>query len=113
MSQKHLLTQDLTVSQILRTYGKQFRQITEQYSDGHNGRCAMGVIMSYFGWDGKHNSDITTNLQAALPTLANASLRDDFIIIELNDSGMTFDEIADYLDRTNSVRTAGTAEHCR
>jgi hypothetical protein len=99
MSQKQLLTQDLAVSQILRTYGKQFRQITEQYSDGHNGRCAMGVVMSYFGWDGKHDSDMTTSLRAALPILANASLRDDFFIIELNDSGMNFDEIADYLDQ--------------
>jgi hypothetical protein len=97
--QQQLLTQNLTVSQILRTYGKQFKQIKEQYSDGQNGRCAIGVIMSYFGWDGKLNSDITTSLQAALPTLTNAGLRDDFFIIELNDSGMTFDEIAGYLDR--------------
>jgi hypothetical protein len=96
--QQQLLTQDVTVSQILRTYGKQFRQITKQYSDGHNGRCAIGVVMSYFGWDGKHDSDITASIQAALPTLANASLRDDFFIIELNDSGMTFNEIAEYLD---------------
>jgi 3'-phosphoadenosine 5'-phosphosulfate sulfotransferase (PAPS reductase)/FAD synthetase len=78
---------------------KQGGQITERYSDGRNGRCAMGVIMSYFGWDGVHDSDITTSLQAALPTLSNGGLRDDFSIIELNDSGMTFDEIADYLDR--------------
>ena len=97
--QQQLLTQNLTVSQILRTYGKQFKQIKEQYSDGQNGRCAIGVIMSYFGWDGKLNSDITTSLQAALPTLSNGGLRDDFFIIELNDSGMTFDEIADYLDK--------------
>ena len=97
--QQQLLTQNLTVSQILRTYGKQFKQIKEQYSDGHSGRCAIGVIMSYFGWDGKLSSDITTSLQAALPTLTNAGLRDDFFIIELNDSGMTFDEIAGYLDR--------------
>jgi hypothetical protein len=102
MSQIQLLTQELTVSHILRTYGKQFRQITELYSDGRNGRCAMGVVLSYFGWDGRLDSDITTSLQAALPTLANASLGEDFFIIELNDSGMTFDEIADYLDRTNS-----------
>jgi hypothetical protein len=94
-----LKQQELTVSQILRTYGKQFEQITERYSDGRNGRCAMGVIMSYFGGDGAHDSDITTSLQAALPTLSNGGLRDDFSIIELNDSGMTFDEIADYLDR--------------
>ncbi|HZA70235.1 MAG TPA: hypothetical protein VE548_11105 [Nitrososphaeraceae archaeon] len=46
-----LLKQELSVSQILRVNGKQFTQITEQYSDGRNGRCAMGVILSYFGWD--------------------------------------------------------------
>jgi hypothetical protein len=97
--QLQVLKQELTVPQILRTYGKQFTQITERYSDGHNGRCAMGVIMSYFGWDGADDSDITTSLQAALPTLSNGGLRDDFSIIELNDSGMTYDEIANYLDR--------------
>jgi hypothetical protein len=102
MSQQQLLLKqkELTVPQILRTYGKQFTQITERYSDGHNGRCAMGVIMSYFGWDGVHDSDITASLQAALPTLSNGGgLREYYSIIELNDSGMTFDEIANYLDR--------------
>ena len=99
MRQQQELQQQLTVSQILRTYGKQFKQITERYSNGRDGRCAMGVIMSYFGWDGARDSDITTSLQAALPTLSNGGLRDDFFIIELNDSGMTFDEIADYLDK--------------
>ena len=48
---------ELTVSQILREYGKQFTQITDQYSDGHNGRCAIGVMMSYFGWDGTDDFD--------------------------------------------------------
>jgi len=102
MSQQQLLIQDLTVSQILRTYGKQFRQITERYSDGRNGRCAMGVILYYFGWDGELDSDITTSLQAALPILSSAGLRDDSFIIKLNDSGMTFDEIADYLDKIDN-----------
>jgi hypothetical protein len=32
--QQQLLKQDMTVSQVLRTYGKQFRQIQERYSDG-------------------------------------------------------------------------------
>jgi hypothetical protein len=50
--QQLLLKHELAISQILRTYGKQFRQIRLQYSDGHNGRCAIGVLMSYFGWDG-------------------------------------------------------------
>ena len=101
--QRKPLTQNVTISQILRAYGKQFRQITGRYSDGHNGRCTMGVVLSYFGWDGKLDY-ISTSLQTALPTLSNADLRDDFSIIELNDSGMTFDEIADSLDRISNSR---------
>jgi hypothetical protein len=38
--QQQLLRQELTVSQILRTYGKQFTQITERYFDGNHGVCA-------------------------------------------------------------------------
>jgi hypothetical protein len=49
MSQQ-LLEQEMTVSQNLRTYGKQFTQIREKYSDRPSGRCAIGVIMSYYGW---------------------------------------------------------------
>ena len=39
--------QESSISQIIRTYGKQFTQIRKQYTDGHSGRCVMGVIMSY------------------------------------------------------------------
>ena len=57
ISQQQLLfEQQLTISQILREHGKQFRQIQKRYSDGHSGRCAIGVIMSYFGWSGKDDS---------------------------------------------------------
>jgi hypothetical protein len=56
--QQLLLKQELTIAQILRIYGNRFRQIREQYSDGHHGRCALGVIMSYFGWDGTDDFDV-------------------------------------------------------
>jgi hypothetical protein len=39
MSQQ-LLEQEMTVSQFLRNYGKQFTQVGKQYTDGLNGRCA-------------------------------------------------------------------------
>jgi hypothetical protein len=52
LRQRLLKQQDLTIPEILREYGKQFRQIQMQYSDGHDGRCTLGVIMSYFGWNG-------------------------------------------------------------
>ena len=100
MSQQQLLLkQELTVSQILRVYGKRFTQITGWYSDGLNGRCAIGVIMSYYGWNGKRDSfDVAKSLTATLHSLKNIGVRIDFIA-QLNDSGYSFDEIAEYIDR--------------
>ena len=42
---------------------------------------------------------MTMSIKAVLPTLAKTGLGDDFSIIELNDTGWSFDEIADYIDR--------------
>jgi hypothetical protein len=89
--------QESSVSQILRTYGKQFTQIRRQYTDGLGGRCVMGVIMSYYGWDGKCITNAERKLYAALVALRQAGVSKE-LLIELNDSGATFDEIADYLD---------------
>ena len=69
MSQEQqLLKQEQTVSQILRTYGKQYTQITGRYSDWYNGRYVVGVIMSYYGWDGKDDSDAARKLLGAFVT---------------------------------------------
>ena len=95
-----LLIQKLSISQILRVYGKQFRQITERISDGRDGRCAIGVIMSYFGWDGRVDLDTANDLLAAVDILGHVGIDYD-LLIDLNDSGYTFYEIADFLDRTN------------
>ena len=100
--QQLLLRQELTVSQILRTYGKQFTQITERYSDGNNGRCVMGVIMSYFGWNGKDDVRASRKLLSAFIALTHAGVSKD-LAVQLNDSGMSFDEIADYLDSSNEL----------
>jgi hypothetical protein len=95
--QQLLLKQDLTISQILRTYGKQFKQISNRYSDGENGRCAVGVIMSYFGWDGSDIVKTVNSLLAAADMLKQAGIDED-LLIDLNDSGYSFDEMADYFD---------------
>jgi hypothetical protein len=87
----------LTVSEILRTNGKQFRQITERYSDGFNGRCALGVIMSYYGWNGHDDSQFASKLLGTLIALKSAGI-DKNLVIEMNDSGFSFDKIADYID---------------
>jgi hypothetical protein len=63
--QQLLLRQELTISQILRIW-MQFRQITERYSDGGNGRCALGVIMRYQGWKGQDDSQAANNLLGTL-----------------------------------------------
>jgi hypothetical protein len=103
MSQQQLLLKEkLTISQILRAYGKQFMQITERYSDGRNGRCAMGVIMSYFGWNGRDDDQAGSTLLGTLIALRHAGI-DKNLLIDLNDSGFTFDEIADYLERNNDA----------
>lgn len=95
LSQHSIL--ESSISQIIRTYGKQFTQIRKQYTDGRDGRCVMGVIMSYYGWDGKCINNAERRLYAALVALRRAGISKE-LLIELNDSGATFDEIADYLD---------------
>ena len=92
---------EASIPQIIRTYGKQFTQIRKQYTDGHGGRCVMGVIMSYYGWDGKCITNSERRLYAALVALRRAGISKE-LLIEMNDSGATFDEIADYLDKINN-----------
>lgn len=103
--QQQLLKQELTVSQILREYGKKFMQIRKLYSDGQNGRCAIGVIMSFHGWNGRDEPPGSAKkLLVVFDELKHSGIDED-LLIELNDSGMTFDEIADYLDRANELTT--------
>ena len=97
MKTLNLQSNEVSISQIIRTYGKQFRQIRKQYTDGLGGRCVMGVIMSYYGWDGKCITNAERRLYAALVALRQAGISKE-LLIELNDSGATFDEIANYLD---------------
>jgi hypothetical protein len=87
----------MPISHILRTYGKQFRQIQMRYSDGQEGRCAIGVIMSYLGWNGKDDPSSAQILLAAFDNMKHADI-DEGSLMDLNDSGYTFDEIADYLE---------------
>jgi hypothetical protein len=98
-----ILKEELSVSKILRIHGKKFSQVKRQFSDGYDGRCAIGVIMSYYGWDGKDDSDAPKRLSFALFALENAGVSGK-LIIKFNDSGATFDEIADYLDQTKGCR---------
>jgi uncharacterized protein (UPF0371 family) len=90
--------QEASISQIIRTYGKQFNQIRKRYTDGVGGRCVMGLIMSYYGWDGKCITNAERRVYAALEALRRAGISKE-LLIELNDCGATFDDIADYLDR--------------
>jgi hypothetical protein len=90
--------QETSISQIIRIYGKYYTQIRKRYTDGLHGRCVMGLIMSYYGWDGKCITNAERRLYAALVALRQAGISKE-LLIELNDSGATFDDIADYLDK--------------
>src|SRR5687768_7555357 len=91
----------VTAADILRTHGKKFKQIQNHYSDGKNGRCVIGVLYSYFGWDGKLSVGSLRD-----PNRKTEELLSDFIIwrdvINMNDHGRTFDQIADWLDSIES-----------
>ena len=97
--------QEASISQIIRMYGKQFTQIRKRYTDGLGGRCVMGLIMSYYGWDGKCITNAERKLYAALVALRRAGISKE-LLIELNDSGATFDGIADYLDKNLGVESS-------
>jgi hypothetical protein len=83
--------QEASISQIIRTYGKHFNQIRKRYTDGLGGRCVMGLIMSHYGWDGECITNAERKLYAALVALRRAGISKE-LLIELNDSGATFDE---------------------
>ena len=54
--------------------------------------------MSYLGWNGKDEPDPAQILLASFDHMKQADI-DEGLLMDLNDSGYTFDEIADYLDR--------------
>ena len=56
----------------------------------------------YFGWDGTDDFDTVKVLFAAMGKLKRAGI-DEELLMELKDLGMTFDKIADYLDRTDEL----------
>jgi hypothetical protein len=85
--------QEASISQIIRTYGKYDKQIKKRYTYGLGGRCVMGLIMSYYGWDGKCITNAERRLYAALIALRRTGISKE-LLIELNDSGATFDDIA-------------------
>jgi hypothetical protein len=54
--------------------------------------------MSYYGWYGKCITNAERRLYAALVALRRGGISKE-LLIELNDSGATFNDIADYLDK--------------
>jgi len=53
--------------------------------------------MSYYGWKGRDDSQAAEKLLGTSIALRHTGVSKD-LIIRLNDSGKTFEEIADYLD---------------
>jgi hypothetical protein len=76
--QQQLLKQDMTISQILRTFGKQFRQIQNLYSDGANGRCIASSIalmyLSAFIWFSSSLEDLFAQQQGTISVIQATAL---------------------------------------
>jgi hypothetical protein len=53
--------------------------------------------MSYFGWNVKDDIRASRKLLSAFIALSNAGVSKD-LVVQLNDFGMSFDEIANYID---------------
>ena len=53
--------------------------------------------MSYHGWNGKDDLDSAKIILATIHELKHIGIDKNFLI-NLNDLGLTFDQIADYLD---------------
>ena len=100
--------QEVSISQIIRTYGKYYAQIRNRYTDGQTGRCVMGLIMSYYGWDGKCITNAERKLYAAQVALRRAGISKE-LLIELNDSGASFDDIANYLDQNYGLASTSSS----
>lgn len=100
--------QEVSISQIIRTYGKYYAQIRNRYTDGQAGRCVMGLIMSYYGWDGKCITNAERKLYAAQVALRRAGISKE-LLIELNDSGASFDDIANYLDQNYGLASTSSS----
>ena len=58
--------------------------------------------MSYYGWNGRDDSQAASKLLGTLIALRSAGI-DNNSLIEMNDTDFSFDEIADYLDRIDEV----------
>ena len=54
--------------------------------------------MSYFGWNGKDDSEAGKKPTEALNELVQARISKEFVL-QLNDSGISFDKIANYIDQ--------------
>ena len=54
--------------------------------------------MSYYGWNGKDDSEAAGKLLDLSSILKQAGIRRDYVV-KLNDLGLTFSEIADSLDK--------------
>ena len=62
--------------------------------------------MSYYGWNGRDDSQATKKLLNTLIALSYAGIERN-ILTEMNDSGYTFNEIANYIDKVAAAARNG------
>ena len=81
------------LSQIIREFT--FPQIKDAMTD-HKGRyCVYGGLMKYFGWDDVNDSNNLIPYREIMKLCGETTLVN---MINMNNNGSTFNEIADYLE---------------
>jgi hypothetical protein len=66
--------------------------------------------MSYYGWNGKDDLRVSRKFLSAFNALSHAGFNKD-LVIQLNDAGMSFDGIADYLDQLHELTPNDLVEY--
>jgi hypothetical protein len=66
--------------------------------------------MSYFGWDGRDDLRDSRKFLSAFNALSHAGFNKD-LVVQLNDAGMSFDGIADYLDQLHELTPNDLVEY--
>ena len=81
------------LSQILRQ--TKVKQIQCDFSDGKGGFCALGVLVNFYGWDGKgHAGEFYSRV---IRELWKGNLKTSDVFTK-NDAGWSFEQIADFLE---------------
>ena len=98
MRTNQTLIQELTFKQklvkvieIVQEKKRLHRFIRYRYSDGEKGRCALGLLLTYYGWSGNPLDDSYPSSNSNVFDMLNIHERN--LIASINDKSNSYDEV--------------------